>query len=149
MTDTTTRRNQLTRRVQVLLSGGAGPYLAVIETGSGCDQTAAEPAPPEKHKCPRHLGIRTVPLLGGGAYRRGIDVCWLRNDAGMHSANHSLLGSGSDRGAAGQDFRLLGVELCLRQHAGVEQLLQTLQLCDSVRHLRGDDLPLDDFALDS
>ena len=82
MTDTTTSWNQLTRRVQVLLSGGAGPYLAVIETGSGCDQTAAEPAPPEKHKCPRHLGMRTVPLLGGGAYRRGMDVCWLRNDAG-------------------------------------------------------------------
>ena len=82
MTDTTTRRNQLARRVQVLLSGGAGPYHSLIETVSGCDQTAAEPAPPEKHKCPRHLGIRTVPLLGGGAYRRGMDVCWLRNDAG-------------------------------------------------------------------
>ena len=104
MTDTTTSRircrNQLTRRVQVLLSGGAGPYLAVIETGSGCDQTAAGPECKKAAKEPRYLGIRTVPLLGGGAYRRGIDVCWLRNDAGLQLhrcclTNNSLRGSGA------------------------------------------------------
>ena len=100
MTDTTTRRNQYTRRVQVLLSGGAGPYLALIETGSGCDQAAAGPECKKAAKEPRYLGIRTVPLLGGGAYRRGIDVCWLRNDAGLQLhrcclTNNSLRGSGA------------------------------------------------------
>ena len=75
-------------------------------------------------------------------------LCLTANNSLMGSGS-DMRGSGSDRAAASQDFRLLSVELCLRQHAGVEQLLQTLQLCDSVRHLRGDDLPLDDFALDA
>ena len=102
----TTRRNQLTRRVQVLLSGRAGPYLALIETGSGCDQTAAGPECKKAAKEPRYLGIRTVPLLGGGAYRRGIDVCWLWNDAGLQLhrcclTNNSLRAAGAAGGAAG------------------------------------------------
>ena len=108
MTDTTTRRNQLTRRVQVLLSGGAGPYLAVIETGSGCDQTAAGPECKKAAKEPRYLGIRTVPLLGGGAYRRGIDVCWLRKYAGLQLhlclTNNSLRAAGATEALPARTF---------------------------------------------
>ena len=62
-------------------------------------------------------------------------LCLTANNSLMGSGS-DMRGSGSDRGAASQDFRLLSVELCLRQHAGVEQLLELPQLCGFVRHLR-------------